>query len=115
MKKILSLCALAAMVPSLYAGVVLSDSFTYPDGPIAGAPGSPWSIHSGTGSMIVSNNMLVVSRLRGEDVNAPLAGGPYLSSDVNAKLYSSFTMVISNDLPTVAGTYFAHFRGTNTG
>jgi hypothetical protein len=65
--------------------------------------------------MMISNNMLVVSRSRSEDVNAPLAGAPYLSSDANAKVYSRFTMVLSNDLPTLTGTYFAHFRGTNTG
>jgi hypothetical protein len=97
------------------ASVVLSDSFTYPDGPITSAPSTPWIAHSGSGSMMVSNNMLVVSRLRGEDVHADLAGGPYLASDPSIALYSSFTMVISNDLPTTAGTYFSHFRGTNVG
>jgi len=114
-KTLLSLSIIAGLIPVAQAGVILSDSFTYPDGPIISAPASPWTAHSGSGSMMVSNNMLLVSRLRGEDVNAPLVGAPYLSSDSNAKVYSKFTMVISNDLPTVAGTYFAHFRGTNTG
>lgn len=116
MKKIcLTLAALAALHFSAQATLVLSDNFTYPDGPIISAPGTIWSPHSGSGSMMVTNKQLVVSRSRGEDVNAPLAGAPYLASDPNATLYSSFTIVISNDMPTVAGTYFAHFRGTNTG
>jgi hypothetical protein len=116
MKKALIVASLVSLfVPKLYSAVVFSDSFTYPDGPIVSAPGTPWVAHSGTGSMMVSNNMLVVSRSRGEDVNATLAGGPYLLTDSSAALYASFTMNISNDFPTLAGTYFTHFKGTNTG
>ncbi len=113
--KLLALFGLAAAFCSAQAGVVLSDNFTYSDGALVRS-GSPWSAHSGTaGSMLVSNNMLVVSGSRTEDDNAPLAGAPYLESDPSAKLYSSFKMAISNNLPSLSGTYIAHFRGTNTG
>jgi len=113
-KALLAITLVAAVGSAARASVVLSDTFTYPDGPIISAPSSPWVAHSGTGSMMVSNNMLVVSRSRGEDVHADLAGGPYVDSDPSIELYSSFTMVISNDSDTI-GTYFSHFRGTNTG
>ncbi len=113
--KLLALFGLAAAFCSAQAGVVLSDNFTYSDGALVRS-GSPWSLHSGTaGTMLVSNNVLVVSGSRSEDLNAPLAGAPYLESDPSAKLYSSFKMAISNNLPSLSGTYIAHFRGTNTG
>lgn len=50
-----------------------------------------------------------------EDDNAPLSGAPYLSSDPLIKLYSSYTLILSNSLPNDLGTYVSHFRGTNTG
>jgi hypothetical protein len=115
MKKILLSSLMILAVYAAHAGVVLSDTFTYPDGGLVGAPSSPWSAHSTGTLMLVTNNTLIVSRARAEDVNAPLAGAPYLVADPAAKLYSSFTLVISNDLPTLSGTYFAHFRGTNSG
>ena len=106
---------MALALCSAHAAVVLSDTFAYSDGAIV-RYGSPWSSYSGTaGSMLVSNSMLVVSGSRTEDVSAPLAGAPYLESDPNAKLYSCFKMVLSNNLPSLSGTYIADFRGTNTG
>ena len=117
-KKILALCAYATALAASSASVVLSDTFTYPDGPVVGPRGSPWVTHSGTaGTMVVTNNQLWVAgtSAKSEDVNAPLAGAPYLASDPTAKLYSKFTLVISNTLPSTIGAYIAHFKGTNSG
>ncbi len=115
MKKVTSaVILLAAALSAAQGSIVLSDSFSYPNGPLVGAPGSPWASHSGTANtMLVTNNQLIVHASRSEDVNAPLTGAPYLASDGAAALFSSFTMVVSNTLPTPIGTYFAHFRGTN--
>ena len=44
----LSLTALIAMAVSGPAALILSDSFSYPDGPLVTRPGSPWQTHSGT-------------------------------------------------------------------
>jgi hypothetical protein len=115
-KALVVLSLIIAFVTDLRSAVVFSDTFTYPDGPILSAPSTPWVVTSATaGSVMVSNNTLIISRSRGEDVNAPLAGAPYLLTDSSAALYASFSVVISNDLPTLTGTYFCHFKGTNSG
>jgi len=68
---------LALSVSSLRAGVILSDSFTYPDGPVTNAPGSPWITHSSSATneqVLVVSGQLQLSYARGDDVNAPLSG-----------------------------------------
>jgi hypothetical protein len=118
MKKVLLAALLIATFGSAAnAGVVLSDSFTYPDGPLVNA-GSPWALHSGSpGTMNVTNGMLVIYKSSSEDDHAALQGAPYQVSDPTAKVYSSYTIIISNanDLPTTTGDYISHFKGTNTG
>ena len=114
MKKILLTLAGAAFVAmSAQAAILLSDSFTYPDGDISAAPGSPWLVHSGTLPANISGNELRLTGGNSADVNALLAGGPYLSNSP-AVLYSSFKMRVTSR-PGNAGTYFAHFKDTNSG
>lgn len=114
MKHILTLlAALAGLAASSQAVVVLSDNFDYPNGNLVGAPGSPWAVHSGSGPVVVVNGKARLTSGSGEDVNAPLAGQPYLSTGTDM-LYSSYTLVMSN-MPSVGGAYIAHFRDTNTG
>ena len=93
------------------ADVVLSDSFSYADGDVAAAAGSPWLIHSGTTAANVQSGELRLTGGNSADVNALLSGGPYLSNSP-AVLYSSFKMRVINR-PGAAGTYFAHFKDTN--
>ena len=96
------------------ANIILSDTFSYPDGDIAAAPGTQWSVHSGATPANVSNGVLRITSGNSADVNALLAGGPYYSNSP-AVLYSSFKMICTNSLPTALGTYFAHFKDTNSG
>jgi hypothetical protein len=99
---------------SASAITVLSDNFDYPDGDLVGAPGSPWTAHSGAGSgpIQVTNSQILINRSNAEDVNAPLSGATY-STNSATSLYASFTVNFS-ELPTLSGTYLAHFRGTNS-
>jgi hypothetical protein len=117
MKKILVLIAFAFTLVKTQAAIVLSDSFTYPDGAIVGAAGSPWTAHSGAGSgpIQVTNNMLRVVSANSEDINAPLSGAPYDTTNNPAvtSVYSSFTLSLSS-LPGSAGTYIAHFKDSGT-
>ena len=47
------------------ASVIFSDNFTYPDGPLVGAPGSPWANHSGTaGQVNVTSNQVELTQRR---------------------------------------------------
>ena len=100
----IALCLSTAVV--VRGELLLSESFAYPDGPIVGAPGSPWAVHSGTtGPANVVGGMLELTQLDGEDINAPFAGANV------PVLYASFTVNFS-ELPGGAGNYLVHFRGT---
>src|SRR3990172_8245598 len=104
MKKTLAaLILFAAAIPATQAGIVLSDTFTYPNGNLVGATGSPWAPHSGSTPVTVVNGQARLTGGSSEDVNAPLAGAPYLDTDPSAFLYSSYTLVVSN-LPGLGGT-----------
>jgi len=96
------------------AGIVLNDGFTYPDGNVVGAPGSPWVQHSGSGAAVIDGGKLFLTTSAGEDINAPLADGPYVSGST---LYASFIVNLSSLPGTVAsgGSYLAHFSHGSTG
>lgn len=115
MKKSIILGLLAVAVTS-QAASILSDDFSYPDGAIVGAAGSPWLANSGNvGSMWATNSELEVAGSvtgRTEDIAAPLSGGPYMSNGVVTTIYSKFTVYFTTP-PSGAGTYFAHITGEN--
>jgi hypothetical protein len=89
-------------------GLVFSEEFNYPDGPLVSGSGFVWNTHSGSNDqMRVVNGRAFVTSTNGEDVSAFLGvnsfppGGGWI-------LYSSFTAEFTR-LP--GGTdYFAHFR-----
>ncbi|HTH48803.1 MAG TPA: lamin tail domain-containing protein [Candidatus Limnocylindria bacterium] len=116
LKKLLSAVALIAAVtflPSVRATVLLSDSFTYPDGPITSNSGGTWVTHSGTaGQAAVLAGVLNLSEGQSEDISATLTGAP-IAKDSGAVLYAGFKVKFSA-LPSGAGTYFAHFKDTGT-
>ena len=104
-------CCFAAFVAD--GATVLVENFAYADGPIVGAAGSPWVIHSGTSQdALVVSEKLQVTFSRTEDIDAPLLGQPYTPAG-GTVLYASFNLFFTA-LPTASGTYFAHFNaGSN--
>ena len=119
-KLILTVAAATILGTACQAAVVLSDNFSYTNGPLVDVSGGVWANHSGTvGTLGVTNGQLVVrgGTSYSEDANADLAGAPYLETDFDVALYSSYTIIISNaaSLPGQSGTYISHFRGTNSG
>ena len=117
MKKTLTfITLLAGFAVSTQAESLLSDDFSYPNGPIVGATGSPWVNNSGATAMLVTNNpsngQLEVSDSRAEDIAAPYANGTYMSNGTVTAVYSKFTVKFLSP-PAGAGTYFAHFTGEN--
>lgn len=105
---ILSALLLAATSTS-YSAIVLSEPFTYPDGALVGAAGSPWTTHSGAapGQVNISGNLVNLTSTETEDVNAPLTGsGSFFNSGT---LTATFNVQFSA-LPTAAGSYFTHFK-----
>ena len=103
---------LAAFLVSatLAAGTpLLNDFFSYPDGSLITATGSPWTTYSGTsGQVKVLAGRMFLSRVNSEDVQAPLAGQPYDSTS-DTTLYASFRINYTN-LPSGSGSYFAEFK-----
>ena len=95
------------------ATLLLSDSFTYPDGPLVNAAGSPWTTYSGTtGQIKVISGRMFLSKVNGEDIHAPLAGQSFAPTS-GAVLYVSFKINCSN-LPASSGSYFAVFKNSGT-
>ena len=123
-KALIALTILASALSGAQAGIILSDDFNYNNGPVAQPtcsainPLSTWISNTGTGTgkeMNVTNNTLIVTGSRSEDMLNLLAGYPYLTNDARpgiSALYSRFTLNCTA-LPSVSGTYFAHFSGTN--
>ena len=109
----LAFAALALMTMPASAALVLSDTFSYPDGDITTAAGSPWTVHSGSTPANIAGGQLRIASGNTADVNAPLAGAPYASNS-DAILYASFKIKMTAQ-PTALGTYFAHFKDTNSG
>jgi hypothetical protein len=108
MKKILLF--LVATASLARADILLTDTFSYPNGAIVGAAGSPWVANTGTaGTMLATNNSLEVNAGRSEDI-AALLSAPVTSTGAVTVVYASFS-VNALSLPTVAGAYFAHFTG----
>jgi hypothetical protein len=102
--------ATASLLIGSYASAapILTDTFSYADGPIV-APGSPWASHSGTaGQVDVASGVVNVSQAESEDVNTPFSafttGTVYAGLDFNLSV-----------LPAGTGNYFAHFKDTATG
>ena len=118
-KTLIALTILASALVGAHAGIILNDTFDY-SGPspapavdIVGAPGSAWVANSGATTMQVTNNLLLVTSLKAQDVYRPWQAGPSsYASNSAAVLYSSYTLHCTF-LPGAIGTYFSHFGGTN--
>jgi hypothetical protein len=105
---LLSLSANAA-----FAVTVFTENFSYPDGVLVGAAGSPWATHSGTPNQVsVASGAAVLASSGSEDVNAPIApaGLFYNSGTLTATFDATFSV-----LPNATGAYFAHFKDSATG
>lgn len=108
--KVLSIAAAVVLAGAVqaHAGILLSDTFSYPDGDLATVSGGKWVIHSGTTPLNVTGGTLTVTGANSEDQHADLAGAPISSG----MLYAGFDVTLTA-LPT-GTTYFAHFYNSST-
>src|SRR5688572_6864595 len=112
-RPLLILAPILLAATTTQAGVVLSEIFNYPDGGIITNAGGVWVQNTGTAnSMLVSNQQLIASTSRTEDMAAALSGAPYNTNGGVAALYASFTLKCTGR-PSLGGAYFAHFTGPN--
>ena len=108
-----ALMALGLTAQISFAATVFTENFTYADGPLVGASGSPWTTHSGTPNQVnVASNAAELTGSEGEDVNATIAapGLFYNSGTLTATLSVNFSA-----LPNATGAYIAHFKDASTG
>ncbi len=94
---------------------LVDEGFDYDaSGAIINVSAGYWQTHSGTAGQIqVGSGVATLSDASSEDINAPLIGQPYSSTNKQV-LYSSFTMNCTV-LPTATGNYFAHFKDNTSG
>ncbi len=113
-KVVLGLAALVVSATLANATLLLTDSFSYPDGPLVTVSGGVWAHHSGSaGEVMVSSGRVLLNEANTEDVNALLAGQPYAASGTTNVFYASFTVKFTS-LPSGGGAYFAHFKNSST-
>ena len=100
----------------LQSALILSDTFSYPDGPITNQVGSPWVTHSSNSTneeILVTGGRAYLSFTRGDDVHASLTNQPYTPGN-GVVLYFSLNVNFSAS-PTESGSYFAHFKDGGNG
>lgn len=119
MKKILStLVAVSLGLLTSKATVILNETFTYTDGPLAGpssVSAGAWVTHSGTtGQVDVVSGVMNITQAESEDVSIAITNATFPAPFTNEVLYVGFKVNFST-LPTGSGTYFAHFRDSTTG
>jgi hypothetical protein len=115
---LLSFSFLAAVTGAVHAGTVLSDDFNYSDGNLTQVSGGLWIPHNNAGGTplnVSGGQVRLLGSGSAEDDCAPLMGAPYLVVDPSVALYSSYSLIISNVLPTTSGTFISYFKGTNSG
>ncbi len=112
MQKVVFWALLCLSALSARGALLLSESFTYPDGPIVGATNSPWTNLSGVTTADVVSGRLQVNSTRTEDIQATPLNSPY-SNNSGLTLYARFSATFTA-FPSATGTYFAHFISSGT-
>ncbi|MFO1501260.1 MAG: immunoglobulin domain-containing protein [Verrucomicrobiota bacterium] len=95
---------------SICAGLLFTDDFSYPDGPLVTVSNGRWRTHSGTTAQAaVVAGELQLAQSHSEDVSTVLAAGPLSATNATA-LYAAFTARFMVPPTGAAGGYFAHFK-----
>jgi len=103
--------SLATFAAGANAVTLLDEPFNYPDGPLVGAPGSPWTTNSGTTmQQNVVGGRLFIDDNETEDTIASLS-----SSVTSGTITAAFELQMDPlDIVTSGtGDYITHFVGSN--
>ncbi|MCS7089205.1 MAG: hypothetical protein RMN51_10825 [Verrucomicrobiota bacterium] len=95
-------------------GLVLGDSFDYPDGLLVERAAPYWSTHSGTtGQVQVVGGQVLLNRAQTEDVSAGFTN--FLQAlDNGIVLFTGLKLRVTETPTTSGGDYFVHFRDVGT-
>jgi hypothetical protein len=94
-----------------YTPLLLSDSFSYPNGDLFGDPGSPWTDINGTNPEAVINGRVQISQLENTTDAQSFFTQPVGPTVVWASFIINLTQLPSNP----GGVYFANMEDTNFG
>ncbi|TWT76592.1 hypothetical protein CA13_70880 [Planctomycetes bacterium CA13] len=107
--------AMLFAIPQASAALVLSETFSYPDGPLVGAAGSPWTTSSGTaGQQNVVGGELYLSDNETEDTRAEFLGTTLATGFTSGSIVATFQMRMDSADPassSATGKYITHFIG----
>jgi len=114
MKKTLIVLTILASAVIGTQAAYFTEPFNYPDGGIVANSAGVWVNNTGTaGSCLVSNQTLLISYARTEDIAHQFSPGyTYTGPGGQTNLYARFTWMCTNTLPTVGGAYFFGFAST---
>jgi hypothetical protein len=105
MKRIATLLALLALSAApAFATVLLSESFTYPNGPLP--PNGGWANYSGAGTEV----QVVSGRAVGDHNNAPDDHILFPVQSTSTKTYACFDVIIPTFTGAPKPTYFAELK-----
>jgi hypothetical protein len=111
---LLGLITTAALSFSALAEPLLTEAFSYPEGPLVSGAAGAWISHSGTADQVdVVAGALQLTEAEGEDVSVRLPGEAYTAAG-GTPLFARFTFTLVG-LPAGTGGYFAHFRDLGNG
>jgi hypothetical protein len=98
------------LIASIASAQLLTETFSYPDGPLVGAPGSPWVNTSGLLNQLnVASGELFLSDADTED-----AAAPFSSALTSGILSATFNFRNDTDVPTSTnGDWIADFITTS--
>jgi len=109
MKILATFFALLSLCTATRAAIVLTDTFTYPDGSLTNVSNVKWRNTGGVlNQMSVSGGRVELTGTQSEDVDALLAGGPFTASS-GVTLYARFTVTFLAPPAGSQGDYFAHY------
>ena len=113
-------CVLAIAAGNASAQILLSDDFSYADGPIHTVSGGAWTIHSPvppgiplaiqSGQAFIDQNDTTAGR---DDAGRLLSASFDATTDNTSKIYSSFTVNFTAlPVSSTSGSYFAHLKSS---
>jgi hypothetical protein len=92
-----------------FTPVLLSDTFSYPNGNLFGDPGSPWTEINGTAPLLVTNGRAQIN----QDAVTSDAQSLFSIPESGTVLWASFIVNVSTLPSNPGGVYFANFEDTN--
>lgn len=98
-----------AFASAASAAVLMTETFSYPDGGLVAVSGGNWATHSGSGDITVVSGKAAGDMALGADDNRT-----FTAQGATAKTYACFLAMIPTPAAAPVTNYFAHLKDTGT-